>query len=353
MLLTAVLLLAVADSGRAQTRVEAKDIKDGKAETAGQTEGEAMPTPPPAEGTAETANEPEKGGTAPSGEMPAPPPEPATAVAPASAGSSPAPAGSSAPSQDKFFTDEPRQFRFLEKKPTRIYAEPPSTGPNPNAPPVDIPEQESRRRGDAGAPIAVAVAVEAGWNLDEGFDLFGEDDVFPRVDLWFSYDLFSLTSQLILAGEIGVGSGMKSSSGLFNDMETTLRRTALYAGANLRYVLAPCFQPHLRVAGGYSVTEAQFDFDGDEHYEDFAPAPTGSVGLGFTLRTPTRLFENRSGEFASLSLGVMFEGGYAVTPGASFTLEGENEDRIEVRETDLGELALSGPYFRTSLVVRF
>ena len=93
----------------------------------------------------------------------------------------------------KFFEGEKRPYRFLRRSDgeprhfseERVDARP--TGPAPR-----IEAEPPRVRGDAGSAIAIGLSFEQDWNLDDGYDLFGEDDVMPRVTVWVSHDLLSL-----------------------------------------------------------------------------------------------------------------------------------------------------------------
>jgi hypothetical protein len=111
--------------------------------------------------------------------------------------------------------------------------------------------------------------------------------------------------------------------------------------------------PHLRLAGGASLFELQLD--GNNFQEsDSAVSGFGSLGAGFLLHTPARSFETRSGKYASLSFGLLLEGGYALRSPVDFALRTVRDQRaIDVVNARLGRLDLSGPYIRTSLVVRF
>jgi len=262
--------------------------------------------------------------------------------------------GPTAPGEPRFYQvhkQEPR--RFLQRSDQRYFpGEVP--GARPQGPAPVAPPEPPRVRGDAGAAFGLGLAVDLDWNLDEGYDLYGEDDVAPRLGLWFSYDLLQLGKRAILAAEIGASSGMDSTNWPFGDLDTSLNVTRFHLAADLRYALWPVLQPYLRLAAHGSLVKMELNFPDDESFTDKDFSGGGSLGVGFTVRTPTRLFENRQGKFASLSVGVLFEGGYMLASPVSFDLGGKgSDDRIEVTSASLGELDLSGPYFRTSLVVRF
>jgi hypothetical protein len=94
----------------------------------------------------------------------------------------------------------------------------------------------------------------------------------------------------------------------------------------------------------------------EQTFEDSGFAPFGSLGLGFTLRTPTRMFETHRGQLASLSLGLMVEAGYTLSAPLALSLhddDAEDDGDIALTDAELGELQRSGPYLRFSLVTRF
>ena len=354
------MMLALAATGAAAAQVKAGEPKQSAAQVAPEkaqaqavpkkeqaaAETEAQATEPAAEEKARAEPEP----AAEDAAAKTPVGEPAGEEAPPAAGAvEPAAKG-----EPRFFQEQENPYRFLQRigGQPRYFPEQ-RTEARPEGPPLRIEPEPARVRGDAGAAIAIGLALEQDWNLDQGYDLFGEDEVAPRIALWFAHDLLALGERTILAGEIGVGSGRDTTSGEFDGMETTLRNTRLQVAAYLRHLIWPVFQPHLRLAGHVAFVEAELDF-GDEKYADDGVSGGGSLGAGFTVGTPTRLFENHQGEFASLSIGVLLEGGYLLASPVSFDLVAdEPADRIEVRTASLGELALSGPYFRSSFLVRF
>ncbi len=353
------MVLVLVATGAAEAQVEAGDKKQSAAK-AGQKRAQVeaaqkkAPVAVEAEAVKPAAAEKAEAEPAAAGDEAAATPPAAEAPAEAATAEGAA-AERAAEGEPAFFEGQEGPYRFLQRADggQRHFPEQ-RTEANPTGPPLRMEPEPARVRGDAGAAIAIGLAFEQDWNLDEGYDLFGEDDVAPRIGVWFGHDLLSLGERTILAGEIGVGSGMDTTSGEFDSMETTLQNTRLQVAACLRHVIWPVLQPHLRLAGHLSFLEAKLDFGDDERFKDEGFSGGGSLGAGFTVRTPTRLFENRKGGFASLSIGVLLEGGYMLASPVSFDLvEDEPTDRIEVRKAPLGELALSGPYFRSSLLVRF
>lgn len=363
-----VMMLALAAPGAVAAQAKAGDKK---AKAAAQAPGKkakadkAQKQEPPAKAEAQAAKPaaaPTAAGKAAAADKQA---EPATAAAAAGAepqaaepGTAPEPAAApaSAPAGQgdrKFFQQEKHPYRFLQRSEGH-YFRGQRTGPRPTGPAPRLEPEPPRVRGDAGAAIGIGLSFEQDWNRDEGYDLFGEDDVAQRVSVWFSHDLLSFGERTVLAGELGVGSGVDETSGEFDSMKTSLNNTRLQVAAYVRHAIWPVLQPHLRLAGHVSFIKAELDFAGDENFSDRDISGGGSLGAGFMVRTPTRLFENRKGDFASLSLGLLFEGGYTLASPVTFDLvDDEQADRIEVRSARLGELELSGPYFRAGLVVRF
>lgn len=227
--------------------------------------------------------------------------------------------------------------------------------------PTEEPEPDSAplRHGDAGAPFALGISFEAPWYTDPGYDVFAEDDVAARFGLWASYDVAAVRDDAFVAVELGWGTE-SADDDVLGVADTQLSTQIAYAGATLRWVPISWLQPHLRLAGGVGIIDAQLDAGGTSFhdgaggvFEDML-SPFGSAGLGFTLRTATRTFEDHHGRLASLSFGLMFEGGYTVAKPIDIALDGPGPSArdIALSEPKLGELKRSGPYFRVSLVGR-
>jgi hypothetical protein len=209
--------------------------------------------------------------------------------------------------------------------------------------------------GDAGAAFALGLSVEAPWYTDPGYDVFAEDDVARRPGVWLGYDIVSLRTDTIAALELGWGTESEEETGISNAVETSLESHAFHGGVQVRWVPFDFLQPHVRLAGGVSVVHAELATHSPaQTFEDDGILPFGSAGLGVMLRTPTRLFEDRKGQLASLSFGLLVEGGYTLSAPLSLKLDGRGpRDRdIALAEADLGELDRSGPYLRFSLVGR-
>jgi hypothetical protein len=212
--------------------------------------------------------------------------------------------------------------------------------------------------GDAGAAFAFGISFDAPWYTDPGYDVYAENDAASRFGLWLGYDVASLSDDAVAALEIGWGTESEEGDAL-QVASTTLTTHVAYLGATVRWVPIDWLQPHLRLAGGAAIIDAQLVARDTFHdgaggvFEDMI-SPYGSAGLGFTLRTATRTFEDRRGRLASLSFGLMFEGGYTLATPVDVKLEGPKPStrNIPVAEPELGELERSGPYIRVSLVGR-
>jgi hypothetical protein len=210
----------------------------------------------------------------------------------------------------------------------------------------------------AGAALAIALVYERAWVDDRGYGLFGDRNRVRQFGVWVGHDFWSLTDRLIMAGEAGWAAWDERSDYWEEQLETSLVTSSLHVGVSLRYVLEPWLQPQLRAAVGLSVLELELkslENDLETKFLDRHLMPFASVGAGIFLRTPTRLLESKNGDFASLSMGVLVEGGYTLTGSAPFSLKPKDRPKqaISLKSADLGSVDRSGPYVRISLVVRF
>jgi hypothetical protein len=245
-------------------------------------------------------------------------------------------------------TEPPQSTRFLER----------IKGPNAKPNPPTIAPAPPRPVRSAGSSLALAIVFERSWANDRGYDVFGDRSRVRQVGLWVAHDIWSISQRVIVAAEAGWVGWDETSDYLDTDVETKLTTGSLHVGANIRYTLEPWLQPHLRLAVGVSFLEMKIESIEDSSaatFSDRRVLPFGSLGGGLFLRTPTRLFENKRGNFASLSLGVLVEGGYTLAGAASFSLKPKEHSKedIEINSADLGKLNRSGGYVRISLVVRF
>lgn len=248
---------------------------------------------------------------------------------------------------------EPQPENVPEKgPPMRVVSQ------NPRGAHVDTARPADDDGETAEARIGLGLEINTVWNTDPGFDLFSEDDVSTQVGVWFSYDLLQITKKLTLAGEIGCSIGGVERKPQ-DDLNFTWEMNSVkpYLAANLRYSVFSWMHPHIRLAGGALFETIEYRLRDQGPYKTKSEnevSGLGTLGAGVTFRTPTSMFESDDGAFASLSLGLLIEAGYTVASSMSMTLDNKHgEDPIETRTAELGELDLSGPYIRTSVLVRF
>lgn len=219
--------------------------------------------------------------------------------------------------------------------------------------------------GDAGSAFAVGLSLDSSFYPDPSYDVYADDDATSRLGLWVAYDVATLRSDAIVALELGYGAESERDS-VLGGLETRLDTHVAHAGAQLRWVLLDVVQPHARLAAGAAFLDADLRENGvryedgssglfDGELFDSLVSPFASLGLGATLRTPTRLFEDGQGRLASLSAGIMLEAGYTLAAPVNVALDGPGpgDQGIALREPGLGQLKRSGPYLRGSLVMRF
>jgi len=231
-------------------------------------------------------------------------------------------------------------------------------GPDATAEPAAEAQPAAvRQYGNAGAAIAVGVSFDAPWYTKRSYDLFSDKDVANRFGVWAAHDIAALRSDTFVALELGWGTEHEQDGGLrASTLGSELTTHAFYGGAQLRYVPVSWLQPHARLAGGAQFLHMQLTSSSPTvTFKDNGVTPFASLGLGVTLRSPTRLFEDFQGHLASLSVGLMLEGGYTLAPAVQFALRGPSPGQrgVPIVEPKLGHLDRGGPYARASLVVRF
>jgi hypothetical protein len=315
------------------------------------------PTATPAPAAAQPAPEPTP--------TPTPEPAPSTSAAP-DASAAPAPTAPAA--QDAALSETERQRREADRSRIRLLlararAERAALEQNAAAPDAHAPaaqpeprrEPKPYRPGDAGAAIGVGLSLEFPWHTGASFDLFSPDDVGERFGMWATHDLLALGPRAVLAAGLGFDVESLESKNLFaGALDTELNATVLYATGQARYALTDWLQPHARLSLGAQLIETEMSLNGTS-YENDGEVPYGSLGAGITLRTPDRTFESRHNALASLSFGLMIEGGYTLAAPVEMSIDGPGpEDReIALIEPALADLDRSGPYLRFSLVTRF
>lgn len=187
------------------------------------------------------------------------------------------------------------------------------------------------------------------WRDDVGYELFSRAARSSAFELFASYDVWAPSPAVVFALGAALRSELHETDRAFE-----LAHNALQAEATARFMALRWLWPHLRIAAGFMATRfAAKDIDTDLVFEDRDIGFVGSLGGGFTVRTPARLFETYRGRLASLSLGLMLEGGYTLASAASLQAKPRGSSEIPRDTFAFGELDRGGPYLRVLFVIRF
>lgn len=306
---------------------------------------EAAPAapPPPAAAAAAPAD--------PAAPAPAAPASAAPPAAPSDAAVAPAPAA--APATDAHAADRLRSYQSPERA-QLMAGRAALLRDRRYVPPVR--EEAPIVHGDPRARWTLALTVDSLFYDDSSYDAFDDDDVAAQLGLWASYDIAQLSVRTALALELGIGSEAEQEVIWSGTLDTALEAQTFWAAASVRYALFSWLEPQLRAAAGATRVAIEFTTPDDRTFEDAGASAFGSLGAGLMLHTPPQTFENAKGEFASFTLGVLIEGGYALRSGFDVDVEPARQpgkNAIPITQASLGELALSGPYVRSSLLLRF
>ncbi len=215
-------------------------------------------------------------------------------------------------------------------------------------------EEQPVRHGDSRARWTLAISLDSVFYTDHGYDFFDDNNVAQRLGVWAGFDIAQLDPRTSLAVELGIGAESQEQGTWQGALNTELESQTAAAGLSLRYAMLPWLDPQARVSGGATRFEFQLDTSDNETYEDSAVSGFAALGAGLLFHTPSRTFENRNGQFASVGFGLLVEGGYALRQSIELTPERRSpKHAIPITQARLGELPLSGPYVRTSVLVRF
>jgi hypothetical protein len=210
------------------------------------------------------------------------------------------------------------------------------------------------RHGDPRAHWTFALSLDSVFYTDVGYDLFDDDNVSTRLGLWAGYDIAELAPRTTLAIELGFGAEAQEQGIWQGALRTKFESQTFSAGASLRYALFSWLDPQLRASTGITRLAFELETDDATGFDDHAISGFGALSAGVLVHTPAQLLENRLGQFASLTIGLLIEGGYALRSSVNVDPTRKAADHaIPITEAELGELALSGPYVRSSVVVRF
>jgi len=212
------------------------------------------------------------------------------------------------------------------------------------------PRHESPARyGDAGAPFSLGVGGSLLWYQDNGYEKVYGDAYGGAIDVFASYDIWTPTRGLVIAAGLSLRNERHDRSQVFE-----LRQNTIQAELTARLVLTSWLQPHVRAAVGVAITRFESaDQRAQVDYEDRATGVASTFGAGFTLRTPTRLFETHNGRLSSLSVGVLVEGGYTLGSAAKLAAKPTESGELTRSTFPLGKLDRTAPYLRIMGVLRF
>ncbi len=219
--------------------------------------------------------------------------------------------------------------------------------PPPQLYPITRP-RPPRRYGDAGAPFAFGVGASLLWRKDEAYKLFTASDPGAGLELFATYDIWTPFRGAIVAA------GLSYRFQGLGEERLDLSLHAAQAELMARFAAASWLWPHLRVAVGVNTTRFHVD-DGasDLSYEDHTAGVASTFGGGFTLRTPSRLFETWGGHLSSLSLGLLLEAGYTLEEAAELEAKPTRSSDLARTTFPLGKLERNAAYMRVTGVVRF
>lgn len=212
---------------------------------------------------------------------------------------------------------------------------------------IAIDRKRPRRYGDAGAAFTLGVGASVLFRGHGAYDAFTASTASSALDVFASYDVWS-ASRVIVAAGLSV-----RSERLGRDDDLSLRQNALQAELSARYALLRWLSPHLRIGVGAILTRYEYEDQlASLTYEDRDAGVVATVGAGFTLRTPARLFESAAGRLSSLAFGLLFEGGYSYASDATLELDAGDAE-VTRASLSLGSLPRAAPYLRVSAVLRF
>jgi hypothetical protein len=213
------------------------------------------------------------------------------------------------------------------------------------APPIE----PKRRYGNAGAAFTFGMGAALRFRSDSGYAKLGSDKHQTELELFASYDVYQPVRRIVLAAGVSY-----RHADLGDDDVLGVTTNAVQADAIARFTVAPWLFPQVRVGLGAQLARADLhDSAGDYRAHDHSAGVTGSLGGGFLVQTPRRLFETRAGRLSSLVLGMLIEGGYAFAGAADFHLKVKADSNLDSPRITLGKLDLGGPYLRIAGVVRF
>jgi hypothetical protein len=242
--------------------------------------------------------------------------------------------------------------------PPYIYGAAPPSGPAAAPAPI-TPNADSvaeKPKGPVHSRFNAAVNWDSVWYTGKSFDFFSEQNNATSPGVSIGYAIL-MDEPISLVPELGWSTNKVSQENLFGGAisHTELRTHNAYGGLSFRVGILSFLEAHARVAAGASFLKASLR-TGTESTE-FATdgiSPYATAGGGVTLHSPSRTFETQNGSLRSLVAGVTLEGGYQLGGSLDITPTPTGDTgRIPTTYMSFGVLERSGPYVRTSLVLRF
>lgn len=227
--------------------------------------------------------------------------------------------------------DAPGQFQ-----PPQAYVTPPPPPPEP------------RRYGRAGAPFALALGPGFMWRGAGGTRALTSDAANAGFELLATYDVWAPSPRLIVAA--GIDTRFEH---LGDPDALAVWHRMVQAELQPRFQLTRWLWPHLRAAVGVVVTRFRLEDLDSFDFEDRDAHVASTLGAGFTLRTPSRLFETHRGRLSSFSIGLTLEAGYTYAKAASLEATPTADSELARATFSLGELERSGAYLRALVALRF
>jgi hypothetical protein len=275
-------------------------------------------------------------------------------AAPAAPGSGPASSAAAPPSGA-----QPPQVQSAQSgppiAPAVVFA--PAAMPPGSASNSPGPDSGARKpEAPAKSRFNVGVNVDTVWYTGRSFDFFSDQNNVTSPGVSVGYAIW-MDDPVSIVPELGWSTHTATANNLFGGAieRTELREHNGYAGLSLRYGILSFLEAHARFAAGMSFLRASVQPGGGvPKLGDNGLSPFGSLGAGFNVHSPAGALETRSGSLRSVIAGLTFEGGYQLGGAVDLTPAPDGDvGRVATQYASLGSLERSGPYFRTSLVVRF
>lgn len=222
--------------------------------------------------------------------------------------------------------------------------------PAANAPPVADREPEpDEPMPPAGPPGGQAwIGAKTSFFTGTGFDPFATNDAFTQGSLGFSRRVYG-AAPISIAGAISFDFGTKRADA--RGEPTALESYRLLAGPEGRYHVLPSLYAFVRPSAGVQRTIASLD-EGSTgttlHAREWSFALDASAGVAWS-------FLDLRSKSTDLMFWLVGDGGYGFTTATDLRLEPDAGSGAPERTAavDLGELSLSGLYFRVSAAGTF